>query len=958
MASGNWQEGVDQVENRPVDECLSGLFEAQVDRTPDGTAFVFGRSRFSYAELDASANRVARLLVARGIGPESIVGLLLPRSPELLIALLGIVKAGAAYLPMDPDYPPARLLWMLEDSRASQIVTTTDLCQLLQIAEPARYLLIDQPVVQQELESLPSHRVTDPERVRAPEPRNLLYVIYTSGSTGRPKGVAVEHRNFTSLMRVMASRVKMRQDETFLALTTICFDLAGLEMFLPLLQGASLEMLNGADSRNPAQVVEKVMRSRIDIVAGVPTFWRALLACRMPRTVRVLIGGEPLSAEMVPQLLQFPEAINLYGPTETAVCSSLHYIGPKDANAGAVVTVGRALDGEEFYILDENLSPVSGGVAGELYITGAGVARGYLNQTGLTKERFLQCPFGSPGRRMYRIGDLARWREDGNVEFLGRADQQVKIRGCRVEPGEIETTLLRLVPTVKECAVVPREILGQVQLIAYCVNAPGLSVPDTRQLKMLLAKHLPDHMIPSAFVPLDKMPHTLNGKLDRQALPRPDEGTNQRLFRSPVGAMETTICKVFRETTGARQVGRDDNFFQIGGHSLAAVLCVHHLRHEFDGKVTLQQLFDAPTPEALAKSLSNGRTDKAVQVRSPELAYPTIFLVPGMGGDEPRLVRFRMEWEGVAQILALEYPDWTQLLDREGGMEVLVQQFFRQIQEVSADGPVWLLGYSIGGNCAHALALRLTKARRQVAFLGLLDAEAEPSFSVALSAQLQNGATLIQEVRHALHDVGRVIRAILQKNLTRAIALAVVRRLTSLRARPVLLIAARHRYARLPVRFGYYLHSYFNEARQLAAAASWCRAVREAPVPLSIPAFLFRSDAHAADAPPDLGWERHLPRIKIVHVQGKHETMFDPAHVKTLSCQVRSAIDTVYRRQLKLTLRPGSDGTAPGLSRTQNNARPYRVIGRDDFPDSVRVTGDAIDRAKERAIACVWLPNA
>ena len=876
-----------------MDECLSGLFEAQVDRTPDGTALVFGTSRFSYAELDASANRVARLLVGRGIGPESIVGLLLPRSPELLIALLGIVKTGAAYLPMDPDYPPARLLWMLEDSRASQIVTTTDLCQRLQIAETTRCLLLDQPLVRQELESLPSRRVTDPERAQALEPSNLLYVIYTSGSTGRPKGVAIEQRNFTSLMGAMTSRVKMRQDEKLLALTTVCFDPAGWEIFLPLLQGASLEMLDGADSRNPAQVVEIVKRSGINVLFGVPTFWRALLACGMPRTVRVLIGGEALSAEMVPQLLRFPEAINFYGPTETTVCSSLHYIGPKDANARAVVTVGRALDGEEFYILDENLSPVSGGVAGELYIAGAGVARGYLHQPELTKERFIQCPFGSPGRRMYRTGDLARWREDGNVEFLGRADQQVKIRGFRVEPGEIETTLLRQVPTVKECAVVLRETLGQAQLVGYCVNIPGLSVPDTRQLRMLLAKHLPDHMVPSAFVRLDKMPLTLNGKLDRQALPWPVEGTNQKLFRSPVGAMETTICKVFRETTGTNQVGRDDNFFHIGGHSLAAVLCVHHLRREFNRKVTLQQLFDAPTPEALAKSISNGRTDKAEQVTLSELACPTIFLVPGMGGDEPRLVRFRMEWEGDAQIVALEYPDWTQLLDREGGMEVLVQHFLRQIQEVSAGGPVWLLGFSLGGNCAHAISLRLIEARRQVAFLGLLDAEAESSFSVALSAQLQNGATLMQEVRHALHDLGSVILAIPQKDLSRVAALAVVRRLTSLRAQPALSIAARHRYARLPVRFGYYLHAYFNEARQLAAAASWCRAVGEAPAPLSIPAFLFRSQAYTADAPTDLGWRRHLPGIKIVHVQGNHETMFDAAHVKILCGQLRTAIDTV-----------------------------------------------------------------
>jgi amino acid adenylation domain-containing protein len=886
--------GVDQVGNGAIDECLSGLFEAQVDRTPDGRALVFGRSCFSYAELDASANRVARLLVARGIGPESIVGLLLPRSPELLIALLGIVKAGAAYLPLDPDYPPERLRWMLKDSRASQIVTTGDLVERLQIGETAGCVLMDQAAVRRELEALPGHRVTNDDRAQVLTPGNLLYVIYTSGSTGRPKGVAVEHRNFTSLMKAMVSRVRMRADERFLTLTTVCFDPAGMEMFLPLLQGASLEMLDGTDSRDPARVVEVVKRSRIDVLAAVPTFWRALLACDMPRTVRALMGGEALSAEMVPRLMQFAEAINLYGPTETTVLSSLHRIGSRDAHAGAIVTVGRPLDGEEFYILDEDFSVVPHGVAGELYIAGAGVARGYLNEPGLTKERFIQCPFGPPGRRMYRTGDFARWRDDGNLDFLGRADHQVKIRGFRVEPGEIETTLLRLVPLVKECAVVAREAQGQVQLVAYLVIAPGSSLPDAMQLKMLLAKHLPDHMVPRVFVRLERMPLTLNGKLDRQALPRPDEATNHGSFRPPVGATETTICRVFREATGAPRVGRDDNFFLIGGNSVAAGLCVYYLRREFARKITLPQLLDAPTPEALARSISEGRGDKSSEVKSSELAYPTIFLVPGMGGDTPVLIRFRKEWESIARIVTLEYPDWTQLLDLERGMEILVEHFLRQIHDVSEDGPVWLLGYSMGGNCAHAIAVRLIDAQRQVAFLGLLDTEAESTFSIVLSAQLQKRATLLEEAQQALHDVGRIFRAIPQRDLMRVTALAIVRRLTSPRARPALSIAARLRHAQLPIRFSYHLHYYFNEARRLATAASWCRTVREAPVPIAIPAFLFRTNAHSADTPADLGWERHLPGIEIVETPGDHNSMLGPAHLKTVCDQLRIAIDTVH----------------------------------------------------------------
>jgi amino acid adenylation domain-containing protein len=882
-------------------ECLPDMFEAQVDRTPDRTAFVFGSSRFTYAELDKAANRFARYLTARGIGPESIVALLLPRSPGMVIALIGIVKAGAAYLPLDPGHPSARLHYMLQDSGASLVVTTGAVRDRLQLASDALSIAVDDIVVRQELEVLPGCRVTNIDRVQSLHPNNLLYTIYTSGSTGRPKGVAIEHRSFTILLKALRFRVRMGPEDRWLAIATICFDIAQLDLFLPLIQGASLEMLDDADSRDPARVVSAIVRSKASVVQTTPTFWRALLTFDLPRTLRILTGGEALPADLVPQLLKLSEAFNLYGPTETTVYSSCHRVTPEDVNNGPVVTVGRPLDEQEFYILDENSSPVPVGVAGELYIAGAGVARGYLHRPELTAERFQTCPFGRPGERMYRTGDLAQWREDGEVDFLGRADQQVKIRGFRVEPGEIEATLSRLVPAIKECVVVSREIRGQAKLVAYHVNVPGSHVPDAREMRTMLAKSLPDYMVPGVFVRLERMPLTPNGKLDRQALPQPEESTNQESFRPPVGTMESVICKVFGEMTGAARVGRDDDFFQIGGHSLGAVLCVHRLRREFNREVTLRQLLGAPTPQALARSLSNGRVDKSVRLRPSKLAYPTIFLLPGRGGDEPRLVRFRMEWEGVARIVPLEYPDWTQLLDRDGGMEILVRHFLRRIEEELPDGPVWLLGYSMGGNCAHAIALHLVEIGRQVAFLGLLDAAATPSSSEVLSAQLQHGATPIQEALHVAKDIARMVRAIPQKALTQVVALTLVRRLTSPWARPALSIVARYRHARLPLRFSYHLHFYFNEARRVAAVSSWHRAVSEAPVPLSIPAFLFRSESHLSGEPADLGWERHFARVEVLNLPGTHETMFEPPHLRTLCDRTLAVIDTLCGSALTST---------------------------------------------------------
>ena len=899
-ARHRWQviEGFNQTSTGITAECLSDMFEAQVDRTPNRTALAFYNSQFSYAELDHAANRLARCLTARGIGPESIVALLVPRSPEMLIALLGITKAGAAYLPLDPEHPPARLHYMLQDSGARLAVTTSAVRDRLQLPLDARSVIIDEDAIRQELESLSSDRLTNTDRVQPLTPNNLHNVIYTSGSTGKPKGVALEHRSFSIFIKALLSRVSMRPEERMMAVSTICFDIAGVDLFLPLLQGASVEILDSIESRDPVCVVAAVVRSKATVVQATPTFWRALVACNMPRTVRILTGGEALAADMVPHFLEFSAAFNLYGPTETTVYSSWHRITPPDVNDSPVVTVGRPLDEQQFYILDENRSPVPVGVPGELYIAGAGLARGYLHRPELTAEKFLDCPFGIPGRLMYRTGDLAKWREDGEVDFIGRADHQVKIRGFRIEPGEIEATLLRRVPAIKECVVAARQNRGQNQLVAYYVSVPGANFPETREMRSLLAESLPDYMVPAVFVRLDRMPTTPTGKLDRKALPQPEESADDKSFRPPVGAMESAICKIFEDMTGAPRVGLDDDFFQIGGHSLAAVLCVHRLQREFNRVVTLRQLFSAPTPEALARCLTNCGEAKLVQKRPSRHAYPTIFLLPGMGGDEPRLVRFRMECEGVARIVALEYPDWTQLLDRDGGMGVLVRHLLRQIEEEAPEGPVWLLGYSMGGYCAHAVALHFKTVGREVAFVGLLDTRATPSPYVVLSAELQDGATPIQELWQIIQDTARLLRAIPQRAVAKVLALTIVRRLTSPWARPALSIAARYRHARLPVRFNYYLHHYFNEARQVAAVKSWHRTVNEAPVPLSIPAFLFRSEAHLPGDPADLGWERHFPKIGIVNLPGTHETMLDPPNLKTLCNRTRSVIDTLYASAL------------------------------------------------------------
>jgi nonribosomal peptide synthetase DhbF len=872
--------------------CLADLFEAQVKRTPDAFAFVFAGLRFTYAELDVAANQMARLLIARGVGPEMIVGLLLPRSPQLLIALLAIVKAGAAYLPLDPDYPSARLLAMLQDGEVAQILTTSDLSRQLELPANIPALLVDLPSNRSDIEAYPTGCIANAERISPLSPHNLLYVIYTSGSTGKPKGVAVEHRSFVHLMQAMVSIVKLSQGETFLALSTICFDPAGMEIFIPLLQGGCLVMLNGADTRDPVRVAQAVREKAIVALATVPTFMRALIASDIPRTVLVIMGGEAIPSSMVPHLLQFPLAINLYGPTETTVLSSFHTIMPEDAGSGASVPLGRPLKGEQFYILDERLLPVAPGCAGELHIAGAGLARGYLNRPQLTAERFVDCPFGSPGKRMYKTGDLARFRPDGNVEFLGRIDQQIKIRGFRIEPGEIESTILRVVPAIRECVVVARDFRGQARLVAYHVNIPGSRVPAVNEIRAMLSASLPDHMVPRHFMRLDRMPVTPSEKLDRQALPQPEEQPNQQSHLPPVGPAEIAICRIFRELTGAPRVGRDDDFFQIGGNSLAAVLSIHRLRRDFNREVTLRQLFGAPTPRTLAQTLAEDGPPATLV--APALQYPTLFLLPGLGGDVPQLVRFRMEWEGIARIVSLDFPNWTELLASDTGIHALLDHCLRRLLEVQPDGPVWLLGYSLGGNLAHAIALHLAAQGREVAFVGLLDSDAHPPLSNILAAELQAGVSPLKEGWLLLQDFGRVLRAIPQRNLSQAVALMLARRLTTPWARPLLASAARHYPLPLPLKLSYHLDAYLNEARHVAAMQAWCTVGRDTAMPLAIPAFLFRSESHQPGDAVDLGWQPYFPLLTVTHLPGDHKTMFDPPHLKTLFERIRAVINILY----------------------------------------------------------------
>ena len=554
---------------------LPELFERQAARTPDAVAVITSAGQpIRYAELNARANRLAHRLIAAGAGPETVVGIAMERSADVVVAILGVLKSGAAYLPLDPEYPEARLKQMIDDA--------APLTVLRDIGDG---------------DGAPDH---NPGVAIAP--RSAAYVIYTSGSTGKPKGVMIEHRALSLFLQGAGAAPGQR----LLAVTTIAFDISILELFLPLCRGASVIVASRDDTRDAAQLVRLIHDLRPDGMQATPTQWTQLLQhdAEALAGLRVFAGGEALPRDLARALRRHGRRVrNLYGPTEATIWASAREVTDADvaADAPPAVTIGAPLPNYRMYVLDAALEPAPAGVAGELYIAGDALARGYRGAPALTASRFVAEPYGPPGARMYRTGDAARRRADGAIDFLGRLDQQVKIRGFRIETGDIESALLAH-PSVAQAVVVARDGTAGAQLIAYLVAADGI---DERTLRAALAEQLPSHMIPAAFVVLPALPTTPNGKLDRRALPAPD--FRGAAYRAPRSSEEEALCRLFAETLAVARVGIDDNFFDLGGHSLLATALAGRVRAALGVELPLRTLFDAPTVAELAPRLRAGR---------------------------------------------------------------------------------------------------------------------------------------------------------------------------------------------------------------------------------------------------------------------------------------------------------------------------------------------------------------
>jgi amino acid adenylation domain-containing protein/non-ribosomal peptide synthase protein (TIGR01720 family) len=573
----------------PRERCVHQLFLEQVERSPEAVALSFEGSSLRYAELARLGHVLARHLVRRGVGPGARVGIAVERSLEMVVALLGVLEAGAAYVPLDPGYPRERLAFMASDASLALILTQEKLlAQLPDGAAPRLCLDADWPTIAAAEDAPLMPRVG---------PEDLAYVIYTSGSTGKPKGVEIPHRALVNFLWSMRSSPGLTADDRLLAVTSLSFDIAGLEIFLPLITGAEVELASRELAADGAALGERIARSRITVMQATPSTYRLLFDAGWEGApIKVLVGGEAVPRDLAAELCRRCSAVwNMYGPTETTIWSTLHRIEVGEAT----VPIGRPIANTRVYVLDRRGAPVPIGVPGELFLGGDGVARGYLGRPELSAERFVVDPFElKADARLYRTGDLVRFRPDGALEYLGRLDQQIKLRGYRIELGEIEAALTEH-PGVREAVVLAREDLpGQKRLVAYVVA--GEAGPESGELRSFLGARLPEYMVPATFMRVERLPLLPNGKVDRRALPAPPSGTEiAEAAALPRTSIERRLAEIWQGVLRRASVGTDESFFEIGGDSILAIQVVTRARQAGLG-ITPRQIFQHQSIAELA----------------------------------------------------------------------------------------------------------------------------------------------------------------------------------------------------------------------------------------------------------------------------------------------------------------------------------------------------------------------
>ena len=689
-------------EDYPQFECFPQMFEGQVERTPDAVALSMGRETLRYGDLNARANQLARYLRTLDVRPGVVVGICLERSLEMVIALMAVLKAGGAYVPLDPEYPRDRLRFMAEDAAIAIVLTSEGLSDRFD-SRACRMLCLDR-------EQKRIAREVDHNLPPTATSQDLAYILYTSGSTGQPKGVEIPHRALVNFLCSMRQEPGCSAQDVMVSVTTLSFDIAGLELYVPLLVGARVEIVSRAAAMDGWKLRTLCEAVQPTVMQATPATWRMLIEAGWLGSDRLtlLCGGEALPPDLAAALLDRSAALwNMYGPTETTIWSTIERIERADQE----ISIGRPIANTEIYILDQFLQPVPVGVSGELYIGGYGLARGYRRRPELTMERFVPHPFSTePHARLYRTGDLVRYRPDGRIVHLGRLDHQVKIRGFRIELGEIEAVLGRH-PAVRQAVVTAREDQqGLKQLAAYLVCQEG-QAPSPTELRSFVRTALPDYMMPSFFVFLEAMPLTANNKVDVQALPAPAPYLSDGLVHvGPRDQVEVQLTALWQQVLEVPRIGIHDNFFDLGGHSLKAAQLFFLLEQVYGRHLPLATLFQAPTIAELASVLSREQWvppwQSLVAIQPSGTAIP-IFMVPGVGGNV-------LIFAQLARLLGPDQPFYGLQARGLDGKEApftsvpeMARHYIAEIRTFRPHGPYVLVGVCTGGLIAYEMAQQL-----------------------------------------------------------------------------------------------------------------------------------------------------------------------------------------------------------------------------------------------------------
>jgi len=848
--------------------------------TPDKTAITFGEQKTTYKELNERANQLAAILIKNDVKKGDKVAFSMDRSVEMVISMLAIMKAGGVYIPLDPIFPINRINYMIEDSQA--VVLLTSLNYKGKYQSNAKELILED-----EWLTINDYPTTDPDVTVAGD--DLVYILYTSGSTGMPKGVQIAQHNLVNFLYSMQKQPGLTPADKLLAVTTISFDIAGLELFLPLLTGAEIILADAATAKDGRALLDIIKNQSATVMQATPYTWRIMLEAGWSKetAIKAICGGEALPAELAERILTCASSLwNVYGPTETTIWSTV-----KEIKAAEKISIGRPIDNTSIYILDKFLRPLGVGIPGEIYIGGDGVAKGYLNRAELTAEKFVADPFTKiPGAKMYNTGDLGRFMPDGEIECLGRVDAQVKIRGYRIETGEIEYNLVNNT-NVKEAVVLARpDNFGIDKLVAFVVvNKDSASQDEAAQVqnwKEILRNSVPDYMVPDNFVVLDEMPLTPNGKVDKKVLAKHGISTvdTGHGFVAPRTDVEQLVANIWKEYLGIDKIGVYDNFFELGGHSLIAVQVMTRIEKETGKRLPLAALFETSTVEKLALMLQmDGKSitwDSLVPIKPKGNKMP-LYMVHGAGLNVLLFNTLAMNMAEDQPVFGLQAKGLDGVEEPLGSIEEIAAHYIESIMKQNPDGPYALAGYSFGGIIAFEMTKQFEAMGKEVKVLAMFDTYAyrSPHHDPVLIKLIKRSRFFKDKMAYALSSSSGIKETISDKKLS------LTRRFKR--------AWWRFKYGKEQKQEGFF--GYSNKIDEMNNLAE--RRYQLKPYNVAVEVFRAENRTFYMDDFEYLGWKPYaLKGVHIHPIPGEHNTIFKAPNDKIFAQVLQKCLDDAVKK--------------------------------------------------------------